>query len=86
MPNTQSAKSALKRSTARRELNRGRKSSMRTWIKRTLAAVEEGNKEEAQKCLLEAQKMIDKNVKWNQLHANTGSRRKARLARVVNEM
>ncbi|MBC8328454.1 MAG: 30S ribosomal protein S20 [Planctomycetes bacterium] len=86
MPNTQSAKGALKRSIVRRELNRGRKSSMRTWIKRTLSAVEEGNKEEAQKCLLEAQRMIDKNVKWHQLHANTGSRRKSRLARSVQAM
>ncbi|RMH01088.1 MAG: 30S ribosomal protein S20 [Planctomycetota bacterium] len=83
MPNTKSAKRALKRSLVRRERNRGRKSAMRTWIKRTLAAVEEGNQEEAQRCLVQAQKMIDKNVKWHQIHANTAARRKSRLARAV---
>jgi ribosomal protein S20 len=29
-------------------------------------------------------KMIDKNVKWNQLHQNTAARKKSILARAVN--
>lgn len=83
MPNTQSAMGALRRSVVRRELNRGRKSAMRTWIKKTLTAIEAGDREEAQKCLLEAQALIDKNVRWNQIHANTGARRKSQLTKAV---
>ena len=86
MPNTPSAKADLKRSASRRELNRARKSAMRTWIKKTQKAVEAGNAEEAQASLQQAYKHIDKNAKWNQLHANTAARRKASLAKLVQGM
>ncbi|MCH2111219.1 MAG: 30S ribosomal protein S20 [Planctomycetes bacterium] len=86
MPNTPSAKRALKKSAVRREHNRGQKSEMRTWIKKTLNAVEAGDMESAEQSLVMAQKMIDKNVKWNQMHANTGARRKSSLASAVAGM
>ncbi len=83
MPNTPSAKADLKINAQRREHNRGRKSAMRTAVKQTLAAVEAGDLAAAETSLVLAQKMIDKNVKWNQLHANTASRRKSSLTRAV---
>ncbi len=86
MPNRPSSKSDLKRSRIRHERNRGRRSAMRTWIKKTLAAVEAGDKEGAESSLLMAQKQIDKNVKWNQLHERTAARRKSKLARLVNQI
>ena len=46
MPNTPSAKAELKKSLKRREVNRGRRSLMRTWIKKTMDAVEAGDKAE----------------------------------------
>lgn len=84
MPNTPSAKSALKKNLKRRERNRGRRSAMRTYIKRTMTAVEEKDLETAEKNLTLATKLIDKNVKWNQLHQNTAARKKSRLARAVD--
>lgn len=86
MPNTPSAQASLKKSLKRRERNRGRRSVMRTWIKRTEDAVEEGNLEAAEKYFLLATKMIDKNVKWNQLHGNTAARKKSHLAAAVNRL
>ncbi|KAA3609609.1 MAG: 30S ribosomal protein S20 [Planctomycetota bacterium] len=86
MPNTQSAKKEQKKSLVRRERNRARKSSMRTWIKRTMAAVEAQDLETAEKSLTEAVKLIDKNAKWSQIHANTAARRKSRLMRAVNSI
>ena len=83
MPNTPSAKAALKKSTKRREVNRGRRSAMRTYIKRTMDAVAENDVETAEKNFTLATKLIDKNVKWNQMHANTASRKKSRLAKAV---
>ncbi|MDP6850967.1 MAG: 30S ribosomal protein S20 [Planctomycetota bacterium] len=83
MPNTPSAKRGLKKNADRRELNRGRKSSMRTWIKKTLAAVEAGDLEGAETSFVMAQKLIDKNAKWNQIHANTAAHRKSKLAKAV---
>ena len=83
MPTTPSAKKDLIRSGQRRERNRGRKSAMRTWIKKTVAAVDAGNVEDAEKSLAEAYRQIDKNTKWNQIHANTAARRKSKLAGIV---
>lgn len=83
MPNTRSAKRELRKSLVRRQRNRGRKSAMRTWIKKTLRAVEAGDVEAAEANLVQAQKLIDKNAKWHQIHPNTAARRKSRLARMV---
>ena len=76
----------LKKDQKRRERNRGRRSAMRTWIKKTLVAIEEKNVEEAEKHFQLATKLIDKNVKWNQLHQNTAARKKANLARAMNAL
>ncbi|MDA1259823.1 MAG: 30S ribosomal protein S20 [Planctomycetota bacterium] len=83
MPNTPTARAELRKSLKRREHNRGRRSAMRTWIKRTLEAIEENNLPEAERYLQLSTKLIDKNVKWNQLHANTAARKKSQLARAV---
>jgi small subunit ribosomal protein S20 len=84
MPNTKSAKASLKKSLKRRERNRGRRSVMRTYIANTLESVEAGNLEAAESSMHLAVKLIDKNVKWNQLHPNTAARKKSILARAVN--
>ncbi len=86
MPNTRSAKRELRKNLVRRQRNRARKSAMRTWIKKTLQAVEAGDVEAAEASLVRAQKLIDKNAKWHQIHGNTAARRKSRLARVVAAM
>jgi small subunit ribosomal protein S20 len=86
MPNTPSAKASLKKNEKRRERNRGRRSAMRTWIQRTMTAVEEKDLENAEKHLILATRLIDKNVKWNQLHQNTAARKKSRLASAVNAL
>lgn len=86
MPNTPSAKASLKKSLKRRERNRGRRSVMRTWIKRTMDAVQEGNLESAESHFAMATKLIDKNVKWNQMHGNNAARKKSHLAQAVNSL
>ncbi|MFQ5749010.1 MAG: 30S ribosomal protein S20 [Planctomycetota bacterium] len=83
MPNTPSAKREVNKSLERQRRNSSHKSTMRTWIKKTLAAVEAGDAELAEKNLVQAVKMIDKNAKWHQLHPNTAARRKSRLDRLV---
>jgi ribosomal protein S20 len=57
---------------------------MRTFIASTLENVEAGNLEAAETDMKMAVKLIDKNVKWNQLHQNTAARKKSILARAVN--
>jgi small subunit ribosomal protein S20 len=86
MPNTPSAKAELIRSLTRRERNRGRRSLMRTWIKKTLDSIEAGDKTAATESLVRATQFIDKNVKWNQMHPNTAARKKSSLTLKVNAL
>lgn len=86
MPNTPTAKAELRKSLKRNERNRSRRSAMRTWIKKTLQAVEEKNLSEAERNLQMASQLIDKNVKWKQMHANTAARKKSHLARTVKRL
>ena len=86
MPSTPSAKAELKKSLKRREVNRGRRSLMRTWISKTIDAVEAGDKVLASENLDLAKKFIDKNVKWNQMHPKTAARKKSHLAQAVNSI
>ena len=83
MPQTPSAKKDLIRNATRRQRNRARKSAMRTWIKKTVAACEANDSAAAQEGLTQAFKYIDKNTKWNLIHQNTAARRKAKLSRMV---
>ena len=83
MPNSPSAKKKLRKDIVLREINRGRRSTMRTWIRKTQFAIEEGDLQTAETHFLQATKWIDKNVQWNQLHTNTASRHKSRLAQAL---
>jgi small subunit ribosomal protein S20 len=83
MPNTPTARAELRKSLNRRERNRGRRSAMRTAIKNVLESIAERNLGQAESQLKVATAWIDKNVKWNQLHANTAAHKKSQLARAV---
>lgn len=84
MPQTPSAEKELRKNRQRRERNRARKSEMRTWIKKTLAAVSAGDLAGAERSFARAAQLIDKNAKWHQIHRNTAARRKSQLATAIN--
>jgi small subunit ribosomal protein S20 len=86
MPNTPTARAELRKSLKRREVNRSRRSAMHTAIKNTLKAVEAKDAAAAAASLRTAAQLIDKNVKWKQLHANNAARKKSRLARAVGAL
>lgn len=64
--------------------NRARKSTIRTFSKKALAAAESGDFEAAAKYQKVVQSLVDKAAKASTLHKNTAARRKARLARHIN--
>jgi len=86
MPNTKSAKKRLRQDTRRRLQNRQVKSALKTYTKKVLAAIDEGNAEAAQRELRVATRKLDKAVSNGTLHRRTASRRKSRLAHLVNAM
>ena len=83
MPNTPSAKKRLRQTETRTASNKTLRSSMRTWEKKVLQAVEAGDKAAAESSLPLAYKHIDKAARKRILHPNTAANHKSRLARKV---
>ena len=81
MPNTPSAIKRLKQSVKRRMHNRIAKKIIKTYMKRTLAAVAAKELDKAEADFRTATAKIDKAGARRVLHPNTAARRKSKLAR-----
>lgn len=86
MPNTKSAKKALRKSRERYLRNRSTKSAIKTYSRRTKELASKGDVEAALSTLRRAISIIDKAVKRGILHRNTGNRKKSRLMAAVNKL
>ena len=84
MPVTVGAKKAYRSSSRKRVFNVRRQTTMLREVKVILKLTKEGKKEEAGKLLKNAYKAIDKAKKRGLIQRNTASRKKSRLARLVN--
>ena len=81
MPNTTSAKKALRQNEARRLRNRTQRSTLRTVIKKFRAAVTAGTDAEATESAYRlAVKKLDQAAAKHLIHKNTASRIKSRLS------
>lgn len=83
MANHESTKKAVRKTIAVTAINKSRKTRIKTFIKKVLAAVAAGNKEEANKAFTAAQSEIMRGVACNLIKKNTGSRKVSRLASKV---
>lgn len=84
MPINKSAKKALRQSIKRRERNAKTKTSIRNLSKKLKGMVTDKKADDAKKTLILTVKAIDKAVKNNILKLNTASRKKSKLAKMVN--
>jgi len=82
MANIASQKKRILRSERERIENRRYTSAIKTYFRRLQAAVDGGNDSTADAEHKLLQSAIDKAVKRGALHRNTGSRKKARAARI----
>lgn len=90
MANIKSAQKRVKIAERNRLRNKAYKSAVRTLMKKFLIAVDTHaaqptpeTEKEVQSAMSSAYSKIDKAVKRGVLHANTGARRKARLAKAL---
>jgi small subunit ribosomal protein S20 len=81
MARTPSAMKYHRQSEKRRLVNRSRKSTIRTFTKKAVAAAESGDFDAAAKYQRVVQSLVDRAAKGSTLHRNTAARRKARLAK-----
>jgi small subunit ribosomal protein S20 len=86
MAHHRSAKKRIRQTIRRTEVNRGRRSRVRTFIKRVEQAVAGGDAEEARQALQRAEPEIRRAVTKRVLKLNTASRRISRLSKKVNSL
>lgn len=86
MANHKSAEKRNRQAERRNEVNRRNRGALRTEIKRLRAAVEEGNREEAQTLLPTTVSVIDRSVQKGVLHKNAAARYKSRLTGSVSKL
>ena len=79
MANSPQAKKRARQAEKNRKHNMGLRSMVRTYIKKTLAAIEAGDKEAAQAAYTASVPVIDGMVNKGILHKNKAARHKSRL-------
>lgn len=85
MPNTTTAKKALRQNHKRRLQNRAQRSSLRTYVKKVREAAAGGDAAAAQEALRLATKKLDQAADKHLIHKNTAARTKSRLARLIRK-
>jgi len=83
MANTSSAKKATRKIERRTEVNRARRSRMRTFVKKLEDALKSGDKVAATEAFKGAQPEIMRAAQKGVIHKNTASRKVSRLAKAV---
>jgi len=80
MANTTSAKKATRKIAARTEVNRSRRTRVRSFVRKVEEAIASGNKEAATAALKAAEPEIMRAASKGVVHKNTASRKVSRLS------
>ena len=86
MANTTSAKKAARKTLRRTEINKSRRSRMKTEVRRVEEAIASGNKEQALAALKAAEPVLARTAQKGVVHKRTARRKISRLAQRVNVM
>ena len=86
MANTRSAKKAVRKISRRTEVNKSRRSRMRTFVRQVEDAINSGDQNAAREALKQAQPVIMKAAQQHMLPKNTASRRVSRLSARIQAM
>jgi small subunit ribosomal protein S20 len=86
MANTVSAKKAARKIARRTEINRNRKSRMRTYLRKVEEAIAAGDAGAAKEALRAAEPEIMRAAQKGVLHKNTASRKVSRLSTRVRAL
>ncbi|HAV50521.1 MULTISPECIES: 30S ribosomal protein S20 [Brevundimonas] len=80
MANNAGAKKAIRKIEARTEVNKARRTRVRTFLRKFQEAVTAGDATAAKTAFVEAQSEVMRAVSKGVVHKNTGSRKVSRLA------
>ena len=85
MANIKSAKKRILIINKKTEVNKSRKSEIKTYIKKFETALNEGNYEKAQEYLRICEKKLYQAAAKNTIHKNAAARKVSRLAKKLNK-
>jgi small subunit ribosomal protein S20 len=86
MANTTSAKKMARKIARRTEVNRARRSRMRTFLRKVEEAIEAGDRKAATEVLRAAEPEIMRAAQKGIVHKNTASRKVSRLAHRIGAL
>jgi small subunit ribosomal protein S20 len=86
MANTKSAKKATRVIARRSEVNKSRRTNMRTYLREVELAIAAGDARKAQEALKAAEPKIMRAAQLGVIHRNTASRKVARLTAQVRKL
>ena len=86
MANTVSAKKATRKITKRTDVNKNRRTRMRSFIRTVEEAIAAGDRKSAQDALQAAQPVIMRAAQNGIVHANAASRKVSRLAHRIKAL
>ena len=86
MANIKSAKKRILQTERKSEVNRGRRSDMRSQVKLVEKAIESGDAAAAKEALKTAEPKLMRSAQKNLLHCNTASRKLSRLLKKIKSL
>ena len=84
MPIIRSAKKRMRQNEIRRVRNRGRRTRLRSVVRKLNEAIAVGDPEAVKSCWSDTQALLDHTARLGIIHRNTAARTKSRLSRRVN--
>lgn len=86
MANTASAKKAVRKIETRTEVNKNRRSRMRSYIRKVEEAIEAGDQKAASDALKNAQPHISRSAQKGIVHKNAAARKVSRLSKRIKAL
>jgi small subunit ribosomal protein S20 len=86
MANTRSAKKAARQAVRRTEVNKARRSRVRSYVRKVEEAIAAGDQAAARAALEDAQPELMRGARKKVLHKNAASRKVSRLSKRVKSM
>jgi len=86
MANNPGAKKAIRKIARRTEVNKARRSRVRTFVRKFEEALETKDAQSARSAFIEAQSELMRAVTKGVIHKNTGSRKVSRLASALKKL
>ncbi len=86
MANTKSAKKAVRKIARRTEINKARRSRLRTFVRKVEEAIAAGDKSAAEAAFKAAEPEIARGARKGVLHRNAAARKIARLSARIHDL